>query len=125
MARARRRQRQSLEEVLARRIRELREAAGLPRTRLAAEAGVAHTAVVMIESGRVMPNLRTLAGVARVLGVRVRDLLDDEAEPVQQITSTKTYARVVTRLRRLPERQLRHVEKMLSAFEAAIEDARA
>lgn len=124
MARARRRQRQPLEEVLAKRVRELRESSGLPRTRLAAEAGVAHSALVMIEAGRVMPNLKTLASVARVLGVRVRDLLDDEAEPVEQVTSTKTYARVVTRLRRLPERQLRHVEKILSALEGAIEDAR-
>lgn len=67
-------------------LRGLRLEAGLTQTELATRAGVAHSHVSRLEKQvRTHPTPRIVAGLARALGVEVRDLLDgDGAEGVRQ-----------------------------------------
>jgi len=64
------------ESPLARRVKELRYAAGITQQELAHRAGLSMSVVTQIEIGtRTDPKLSTLLGLARGLGVEVADLL--------------------------------------------------
>ena len=57
-------------------IRRLREAAGLTQEKLAEEAGVSPLSIRNIETGRTVdPKARTLAAIARALGVSTDNLV--------------------------------------------------
>jgi transcriptional regulator with XRE-family HTH domain len=64
---------------LARRLKQLREAAGLSQQELAVAAGLSVSIVSQIEQGRREdPRVSTLAAVARVLSATIDDLLSDQ-----------------------------------------------
>jgi len=124
MARKRRTKtrKQPLEVLVGERVRALREEQLLPRTELAKRSGVALTSLNLLEAGRVQPSLKTLESVAQVLGVRVADLLDEEPLPPQaRAAGTKVLGRIMERLRDRDPEFLRHVEKLIRAFEGAVE----
>lgn len=69
------------------------------------------------------PHLKTLEAIARVLRVRVADLIDDEPPPPKPKAGTTTYYRLMGRLRDRDQGYLRAVEKLIKAFDAGIEQA--
>lgn len=62
------------QQVLARNVRELREAKGLSQEMLALESEVDRTYVSQIERGMCNPSLRVLHQIASVLKVSMADL---------------------------------------------------
>ena len=63
--------------TLGRRIRRLRDAAGLSQVALAGAAGIGRVTLARLEKGEHTPRYETLSAVARVLGVDVSELLVD------------------------------------------------
>ena len=61
--------------TLGRRIRRLRNSAGLSQVALAGAAGIGRVTLVRLEKGEHTPRYKTLSAVARVLGVGVEELL--------------------------------------------------
>lgn len=59
------------------RIRQLRIARGLSQEALAFDAGVAVNSIATIERGEANPSVAVLLAIARVLRVKLRDLVDD------------------------------------------------
>lgn len=125
-SRVRRRSRRPLAEVLGERIRAERERQALTRVALAQRSGIALTALNLYEQGRVGPQLGTLEALAAALGVPASKLLEEDEAPRQQVTGTKTFFRIVERLRRHEADQayLRAVERLLQALDEAVEAGR-
>jgi transcriptional regulator with XRE-family HTH domain len=65
------------EQVLGKRIRELREGRGLTRVQLGVYAGVSTATVSLAENGRRTPNAETLVKLADALGVEPGDLFKE------------------------------------------------
>ena len=61
--------------TLGRRVRRLRNSAGLSQDALAGAAGIGPVTVVRLEKGEQTPRFKTLEAVARALGVGVLELL--------------------------------------------------
>jgi len=61
--------------TLGRRVRRLRNSAGLTQVALAGAAGIGRVTLVRLENGEHMPRYRTLEGIARALGVDISELL--------------------------------------------------
>lgn len=107
------------EAVLGQRIRQLREHQGLSSRALARAAGLSETYVSQIERGRETPSLKTLAKIARALGVPLGDLVDEGGkakEPVELkelLTSEETP--VLYQGKALPVDTKRKVVQMLDA----------
>jgi len=71
---------------LARRVKELRDAAGISQQELAQRAKLSISVVTQVEQGKTLdPRISTLRSLARGLGVPVADLVErnDEKEPDQ------------------------------------------
>jgi transcriptional regulator with XRE-family HTH domain len=66
------------------RLRQIREQAGYSQQDLADESGVSQHTISEIELGRRKPQGRTLRKLAKVLGVEVRDLLEETDHPLAQ-----------------------------------------
>lgn len=66
-------------ELIARRIRGLRERDQLTLQELAERSGVATSTIQKIETGQMMPSVAVLLKVARGLGRRISDLVRDES----------------------------------------------
>jgi transcriptional regulator with XRE-family HTH domain len=81
VAMPRRARRQTIEEVVRTRLRELRASRGLTQEQLCESAGVSVDAVNRIENGTRVPTIATLASLATALGVEVGDLVRSEALP--------------------------------------------
>ena len=61
------------------RLKELRKAADLTQQALATKAGLSMSAIIHLEAGRIPdPRISTLRAIARVLGVTVDELIDDD-----------------------------------------------
>lgn len=63
------------------RIKELREARGIPQRQLAADMGVLPTAVCNWETEVALPKARDLPQLAKVLGCSINDLYVDAPMP--------------------------------------------
>jgi transcriptional regulator with XRE-family HTH domain len=63
-------------DVMAKRIRELRDKRGLSQRELAERSGVSREYIARIELGQHDPTISTLERLAAALGVRVRRLLE-------------------------------------------------
>ena len=61
--------------ILGRRVRRLRNAAGLSQVALTGAAGIGRVTLVRLEKGEHTPRCKTLSAVARALGVDVSKLL--------------------------------------------------
>lgn len=64
-------------------VKKLREAKGWTQTRLARESGVSQTYISELEAGKSAPTIPIVYKLARALGVKPSDLLDDAAETPQ------------------------------------------
>ncbi len=79
---------------LGSKLKRLREAAGLSQQALAVRAGLSLGLVARIEQeAKADILLGTAAALARALGVRVDDLADDVAPPMQAKSSRKKRAK--------------------------------
>lgn len=65
------------EEIVGDNIRRLRKAKGVSQETLAHEAGIAMRYLAGIERGEENPSLLVMVKVAKALGVRPADLLDE------------------------------------------------
>ena len=61
--------------TLGRRVRRLRNSAGLTQVALAGAAGIGRVTLVRLEKGEHTPRYKTLEGIAKALGVDVSELL--------------------------------------------------
>lgn len=77
MATARRRAAAQALKKIGARIRELRVERELSQEALAFEAGVAVNSIATIERGEANPSVAVLLSIARVLKVKLRDLVDE------------------------------------------------
>jgi transcriptional regulator with XRE-family HTH domain len=77
MATARRRAAAQALKKIGARIRELRVERELSQEALAFEAGLAVNSIATIERGEATPSIAVLLSIARVLKVKLRDLVDD------------------------------------------------
>jgi len=66
-----------IRRVLARNVRQLREAKALSQGALAADAGIYQELVSRIENGAANPESDTLGKIADALGVHPRDLFEE------------------------------------------------
>ena len=62
---------------LGRRIAELRAGSGLTQEQLAERLDLTPRYVQMIEAGEANPKVKSLVGIAAILGVEVRELFDE------------------------------------------------
>jgi transcriptional regulator with XRE-family HTH domain len=77
MATARRRAAAQALRKIGARIRELRVERGMSQEALAFEADVAVNSIATIERGEANPSVAVLLAIARILKVKLRDLVDD------------------------------------------------
>lgn len=77
MATARRRAAAQALKKIGARIREIRTERGLSQEALAFDAGVALNSIATLERGEANPSVAVLLSIARVLKVKLRDLVDD------------------------------------------------
>lgn len=77
MATARRRAAAQALKKIGVRIRELRVERGMSQEALAFEAGLAVNSIATIERGEANPSIAVLLAIARILKVKLRDLMDD------------------------------------------------
>lgn len=77
MATARRRAAAQALKKIGVRIRELRVERELSQEALAFEAGLAVNSIATIERGEANPSVAVLLAIARILKVKLRDLVDD------------------------------------------------
>lgn len=111
-----------LRRLIGERVRALRDEQGIARTALAVQSGVSLTSLNCVEGFSVQPSLQTLELLAKALGVRVADLLDDEPLPDRKpADGTKVLGRIIDRLRDREPKYLQEVEKLLKAFDGAVE----
>ena len=77
MATARRRAAAQALKKIGARIRELRTERGLSQEALAFEADLAVNSIATLERGEANPSIAVLLSIARVLKVKLRDLVDE------------------------------------------------
>jgi transcriptional regulator with XRE-family HTH domain len=77
MATARRKTAAQVLKKIGARIRQLRTERGLSQEALAFEADVAVNSIATIERGEANPSIAVLLTIARVLKVKLRDLVDE------------------------------------------------
>lgn len=77
MATARRRAAAQALKKIGARIRELRNERGLSQEALAFEADLAVNSIATLERGEANPSVAVLLSIARVLKVKLRDLVDE------------------------------------------------
>ena len=93
----------------------------MTRKELSARSRVALSSLVLLEQGRLNPNLKTLEKVAQVLRVRVVDLLSEEEVPPKPTQTTKVFGRIVQHLRDRDPSYLLTIEKLIHSFDRAVE----
>jgi transcriptional regulator with XRE-family HTH domain len=77
MATARRKTAAQALKKIGARIRQLRTERGLSQEALAFDSGVAVNSIATIERGEANPSVAVLLSIARVLKVKLRDLVDE------------------------------------------------
>ncbi len=106
--------------IVRRSIRELRSARQLTQAQVSEAAGISIDAMSRIENGSRSPSLHTLERIAPVFGVRVADLLSEEALPAP--TQPAAIRKIVSLLEREPTSVQRAAEKMVAVLVAACEE---
>jgi len=71
-----------IEELLGRRVREMRSCAGLTQAGLAERAGLAFETISRVERGKARPSIGLVAQLASVFGVSLARLLDFDQEAI-------------------------------------------
>lgn len=92
--------------IIGENIRRIREEKRLSQKELAASIDVAPTQYSRVETGKVMPTLKTLVKIAKILGVSVDTLIDENGLPAQDVTiKDKTLFDKVKLIDQLPEQE--------------------
>jgi transcriptional regulator with XRE-family HTH domain len=97
-------------KAFGRRLRSVREAAGLTQERVAERAHTDAKYVSALENGRSSPTLDTIMALAKALNVRADDLLLLEGEDADNRTLRK---RIETSLDGCNEEQLRRIYRLI------------
>lgn len=77
-----------LQQLVGRRVRRRRLEQRLTLAAVAASAGLSVGFLSRIETGHRATSIQTLAGLCRVLGIRMEDLLDPHEEPVAKVVES-------------------------------------
>jgi transcriptional regulator with XRE-family HTH domain len=100
------------------RLKALREAAGLSQRELAERLTVHHSNIGFWESGAVPPRSEVLPAMADIFGVRVEELLGHEAKR-KVVAAPSGRARLVfDKVSKLPKRQQQKILEVVEAFVA-------
>lgn len=109
------------DELIGRRIAELRLAAGLTQEQLAGRAGMATENLSRAERGRTTPHLNKLIGIARALDVTLDELVEGRGTATEPRTEILL---IIKRLGTLDAKTAGHTARMLGAFLDALEEDR-
>ncbi len=109
-----RKDRLSLDEIVRRRIRELRVERGLTQEQLCERAGISVDAVSRIEGGSRVPTLDTIERLARAFGVSPMNFLERASAPKSR--TTPHLRRVLALLEGQPEEVQRLAEQFVSVL---------
>jgi transcriptional regulator with XRE-family HTH domain len=102
------------EEIISDNIRRIREEKRFSQKELAAAIEVAPTQYNRVETGKVMPALKTLIKIAKKLDVSLDTLVNDDATPAQEITiKDKTLIDKVRLIDGLPEAEKNMILQVL------------
>lgn len=100
------------------RLRALREAAGLSQRELAQRLTVHHSNIGFWESGAVPPRSDVLPTMADILGVHVEELLGHEVKRKTVAAPNGRARRAFDQVSRLPKRQQQKIIEVVEAFVA-------
>jgi transcriptional regulator with XRE-family HTH domain len=98
------------------RLRAWREAAGLTQRELARQLGVHHSNIQFWESGAVPPRSDVLAPMAKLLGVRVEQLLGHEGKRPAVAAPSGRARLAFDQVSRLPKRQQQKILEVVEAL---------
>ena len=105
-------------EPRGKRLRCLREAAGLSQRELAQRLNVHHSNIGFWESGAVPPRSDVLPTMADILSVRVEELLGHEVKRKTVAAPNGRARRAFDQVSRLPKRQQQKIIEVVEAFVA-------
>lgn len=108
----------SIVQVLAQRVRELRERQGLSQADVARLSGLTRTQVLMLERGEQAARIVTIDAVAKALGVTASELLRPPGGVANP--GPDRADRVAARLRALGPEALETAETMAGAMERLV-----
>jgi transcriptional regulator with XRE-family HTH domain len=111
-----RKERPRLEEVVRRRIRELRAERGLTQEQLCERAGISIDAVSRIEGGTRVPTLDTIERLARAFSVAPVTFLGDKGSVVSEPGPSPRIRRIAWLLDGRPEELQRLAEQLVVAL---------
>lgn len=115
------RRRSTITKKVGGRLRALREERGLSVAEVARRAGTSPAAVRFVEAGERAPTIVSVEALCRALGVPLAALFSGKSDVPPAAPADRILLRLVGRLRGRPARQLQSVEKLLAAFDRAIE----
>jgi transcriptional regulator with XRE-family HTH domain len=112
-------------ELLARRVREHRKAAGLTQAALAERAGLAFETISRIESGREPPSLRSAISLAEALGVALDEIVgrSPAAQPHLGAMAPE-HKKLIALAAQLDPKVLKHLMALLSAIRSGTTEGR-
>lgn len=103
------------------RVRALRERQALSLAELGRRAGTSTSEIALIEQGERAPTVVSLEAIAKGLGVRVAAFFEDEPNPSPPAPSVRVWYRLTDRLRDRSAEELRVIERLLDAFDRAVD----
>jgi transcriptional regulator with XRE-family HTH domain len=116
-----RRRRSPITQAVGRKLRALREARGISIAEVARRAETSTAAVRMVESGARAATLVTVKALADALSVPVKSLFSGPETAVPPDPEERVLLRLVRALRGRSRRQLQAIEKLVAAFDRAVE----
>jgi transcriptional regulator with XRE-family HTH domain len=108
---------EKVSEQRGKRLRTLREAAGLSQRELAQRLSVHHSNIGFWESGAVPPRSEVLPTMADIFGVHVEELLGHEAKRKPVATPSGRARLAFDKVSKLPKRQQ---QKIIDVVEALV-----
>jgi transcriptional regulator with XRE-family HTH domain len=110
---------QHSDQTRGKRLRALREAAGLSQSELAQRLGVHRSNIGFWEGKGIIPRSDLLAPMAEALGVTVNDLLGKETKPKRTAAPVGRARLVFNQVSKLPRRQQQHIIRVVEDLIAA------
>jgi transcriptional regulator with XRE-family HTH domain len=104
-----------IDDVLARRVKQLRTKLGIPQGQLGTTAGLGERYVNQLENGRHAASLDAADSLAKALGVGLAELLSD-GEP--RAVRRPVLGRLIAKLGARTDEDLRAIEKLIDAADA-------
>ena len=98
------------------RLAELRKAAGISQTALAAEVGISQRMMAYYESPAAQPTANLLPAIARALGVSIETLLGVETSKRRAKASDTRLQRRLQQIEKLSPQERRQILQMLDAL---------